>query len=679
MSKKEKAQGGESLMNDQKKLPKEEGIQQSIKPKLSKGKYIVLGLCVGIPVVFIFISFVYSKVYEHKLFEGMYVAHTYVGGLSRDELSYLLKQKNEELGKGLPLEVVDISGKNQKVVVRTTLSENTSHPAFSIVQDEFVNTLFDNKKVAFLSGDFLYKPWTYLVHPTHFSPTISVDEGVLEKNLNSVLGSFEKPPQETHVVVNSLFPVTYTISPGENGEVFNYKKIISQLKERVREFNFSPLRVATEPASAHVSKVEVEKIASRLSDFFTFSYINLSYTDAQSHFHKEWKLKPEDIMSWVDVGRDEGGEVAIILNKQKATDFIEKNISPFVKIEPQDAVFGLEKEKVVEFKASRMGKEVDVDKTYQSLNSAFVNVSHTSGLTTTTVSVITKNVEPYIKTADVNSLGITDIIGVGISSFKGSHPNRIKNIAHAVERLNGVLIKPDEEFSANHYAGPYTYENGYVPELVIKGKEVKPEVGGGMCQIGTTLFRMAMNSGMDITERANHSLVVNYYADPVNGNPGTDATLYDPIHDLKFKNDTGNFLLLQTDIDYAKQQLTFTLWGKPDGRSGSYTHPLVSRWLGIGPPEEIVVDTLKPGQKDCQNAYRGAEASFTYTRITPQGEKIDRVFNSYYRSLPQICMVGKAATPIPPSCPEGQDCSVTPLSVPPSLDVSDDSAAVLLP
>ena len=68
-----------------------------------------------------------------------------------------------------------------------------------------------------------------------------------------------------------------------------------------------------------------------------------------------------------------------------------------------------------------------------------------------------------------------------------------------------------------------------------------------MCQIGTTLFRMSMNSGMPIVQRVNHSLVVSYYADPVNGNPGTDATVYVPYVDFKFNNDTGNYLLLQTE------------------------------------------------------------------------------------------------------------------------------------
>jgi vancomycin resistance protein YoaR len=166
-----------------------------------------------------------------------------------------------------------------------------------------------------------------------------------------------------------------------------------------------------------------------------------------------------------------------------------------------------------------------------------------------------------------------------------------------------------------------------------------------MCQIGTTLFRMAMNSAMPITERRNHSLVVGYYADPVNGNPGTDATLYEPILDFKFLNDTGSYLLFQTEIDYKRQQLTFTLWGRPDGRKGWYTHPTVSRWIPAGAPlPDIESAELKPGERKCQNAFRGAVASFVYSRITSSSEKIDRTFESYYRPLPKICVVGKTVS-----------------------------------
>jgi len=84
--------------------------------------------------------------------------------------------------------------------------------------------------------------------------------------------------------------------------------------------------------------------------------------------------------------------------------------------------------------------------------------------------------EPQLKNADTGDLGITDMLGEGVSTFINSHSNRIKNIAHAVEILNGAIIRPDEEFSALKYAGPFSAENGYLPEEVIKGIKSKKKL-----------------------------------------------------------------------------------------------------------------------------------------------------------------------------------------------------------
>jgi len=108
--------------------------------------------------------------------------------------------------------------------------------------------------------------------------------------------------------------------------------------------------------------------------------------------------------------------------------------------------------------------------------------------------------------------------------------------------------------------------------------------------------------------------------------------------------------LLQTEINYKKQMLIFTLWGTPDGRSGFYSRPIVSKWIPAGLPQEIKTTTLKPGETKCQNAFRGANASFTYTRFNQSGEKIERVFSSYYRPLPKMCMTGIS----PNECPDGK-------------------------
>ena len=137
---------------------------------------------------------------------------------------------------------------------------------------------------------------------------------------------------------------------------------------------------------------------------------------------------------------------------------------------------------------------------------------------------------------------------------------------------------------------PFTLEDGYFPEMVIKGDEIKPEVAGGLCQIGTTTFRAAMNSGLPIVERQNHSLVVNYYNDPSNGKPGTDATIYEPAPDLKFLNDTGHYILFEAKMNEDDKSLKYTFWGTADGRRGSYSPPIVRSWT---PAEERAKTLLK--------------------------------------------------------------------------------------
>jgi len=623
---------------------KEELIKKPTKTSYKK-IFVTTIILISIPLVLVGILFGYNQIYKEKIYPGVYVGDVNVGGLNDSEMTSALKSYEKKIKEeGIKIVLQNKEGKKEEVSV--PLVKVTPTPS-----------LYSGLYAVGRKGNVLQqliKPITFIFKPYYTKTTFFIyDRKDIEEALKKELEKFEDKPQNASISISSTSPLSYEIIKEKSGMLFNYQDLITKFEEKLINLDGSSITAQLENFSPTISHQDAESMASKLSEFINNDPLTLNYIDEASHFKKEWKLTSELYGPWIYIERKDDNLVFAI-QKEPLQSFLKKEISPYTDSLPEDAVFKVEGEKVIEFKASKTGQEIDVEKVLENINTIFT-ARQAGESATTSVQITLKTIDPTIKTADVNNLGITDIVGIGISSFKGSHTNRIKNIAHAVERLNGTLIKPDEEFSANKYAGPYTYENGYLPELVIKGDEVKPEVGGGMCQIGTTLFRMAMNSGMDITQRANHSLVVNYYADPVNGNPGTDATLYDPIHDLKFKNDTGNYLLLQTDVDFKKQELTFTLWGKPDGRRGSYTHPVVHRWLGIGAPREVVVDTLKPGQRNCQGAYRGAEASFTYTRITPSGEKIDRVFNSYYRSLPQICMIGKTETA--PVCPEGQNCS----------------------
>ncbi len=298
----------------------------------------------------------------------------------------------------------------------------------------------------------------------------------------------------------------------------------------------------------------------------------------------------------------------------------------------------MENGRVIEFHGSQTGVAIDREATRVQLENALLRG------TAEEIQLVTATTEPTVTTAEVNTLGIEGMLGVGISNFSGSPPNRIKNIKNAARILNGLLIKPDEEFSLVAALEPFTLENGYLPELVIKGDKIEPEIGGGLCQIGTTTFRAAMNSATPITERQNHSLVVRYYNDPSNGNPGTDATIYGPHPDFRFKNDTGAHMLLTTEVDLTSFELRFTFWGKSDGRKGSYSAPIVHRWIPAGEMREVKTTDLAPGERKCQSKYVGAETSFVYTIERPDGTKEETTYTSHYRPLPEICLVGVAPT-----------------------------------
>ncbi len=326
--------------------------------------------------------------------------------------------------------------------------------------------------------------------------------------------------------------------------------------------------------------------------------------------------------------------------------YLEEHVSPEVEELAVNARFQIEDGKVKEFAGSAQGVSLDVDGMRAALEQAIAE-------DTTSIILATFVTEPEITTEEVNDLGVTTLLGTGTSSYKGSPKNRIQNIKNGVQLLNGLLIAPGETFSLLNALQPFVAENGYLPELVIKGDKITPEIGGGLCQIGTTTFRAAMKSGLPIAERRNHSLVVSYYNDPANGKPGTDATIYDPAPDLKFTNDTGHFVLFEALNNTKTQALSFSFWGTSDGRKGSYTPPVVIRWLPVGETKRIESADLKPGEETCQGEHVGADTTFTYTVLKADGSTVDTVFDSHYRPLPKICLVG--VTPIPgetPAVPE---------------------------
>jgi len=242
---------------------------------------------------------------------------------------------------------------------------------------------------------------------------------------------------------------------------------------------------------------------------------------------------------------------------------------------------------------------------------------------------------PTVRESDLASLGIKERIGYAETSFAGSPANRRHNIINGVSLLQSALIKPGEEFSVVTALGKVDDTTGFLPELVIKENKTVPEYGGGLCQVSTTLFRAALNAGLNITERQNHSYRVSYYEPPV----GLDATVYLPRPDLKFVNDTPAHLLIQGKV--VGNKVIFELWGTSDGRNSSISDPTVSNVTEPPEPIRTETDTLAKGQeKQIERAHQGATAVVYYT-VTRDGQVINKqTFRSVYKAWPARILVG---------------------------------------
>jgi vancomycin resistance protein YoaR len=205
--------------------------------------------------------------------------------------------------------------------------------------------------------------------------------------------------------------------------------------------------------------------------------------------------------------------------------------------------------------------------------------------------------------------------------------------------MNGVLIAPDEVFSFNKAIGDISRYTGYKEAYVISGGKTILGDGGGVCQVSTTLFRAALNTGLPIEERHGHAYRVGYYEQQ--SSPGLDATIYVPSVDFKFRNDTPQHILIQSYVDPTTLTLTFTMYGTKDGREVSVTTPVIKSQTPA--PETRYQDdpTLpKDTVKQVEYAAPGAVVSFSRTVMKDGKVHISDTYTTRYRPWGAVFLRG---------------------------------------
>jgi vancomycin resistance protein YoaR len=239
--------------------------------------------------------------------------------------------------------------------------------------------------------------------------------------------------------------------------------------------------------------------------------------------------------------------------------------------------------------------------------------------------------EPDVTSAaTAEELGISENVAAVSTYFSGSGGSRRQNIATASEAFHGLLLAPGETLSMAEVLGDISLDKGYAEALIIFGDRTIKGVGGGVCQVSTTLFRAAFFGGYQIDERYPHAYRVLYYEQGRNSpGPGLDATVFVPMVDFKFTNDSPYWLLLETYI-YG-DQLLWKFYSTSDGRN--------VEWSSGGPkdveeaPEPLYRENpdLDEGKIE-QVDFEADGMDVTVTRsVTREGQTIhDDVFRTHY-------------------------------------------------
>ncbi len=223
-----------------------------------------------------------------------------------------------------------------------------------------------------------------------------------------------------------------------------------------------------------------------------------------------------------------------------------------------------------------------------------------------TLELPVREVAPEVTEANLHSIGIDELVSVGTSDFSGSAAYRIHNVGRGMELFNGILLAPGEEFSFNENVGEIDAKNGFVEGYAIVQNRTQLEFGGGICQDSTTMFRAAFWAGLPITERWGHSFYISWYDKyglGQNGNGmGMDATIFTGGPDLKFVNDTGNWLLIQSWSNPRTGVAQVELYGTKPDRRVELTQRVYDR-VPAPPNPVYVVDAKQPARHPQANRY----------------------------------------------------------------------------
>ncbi len=396
------------------------------------------------------------------------------------------------------------------------------------------------------------------------TPVYQLDQEKFRIKTAKLFKDIERPAQNASLVFNQETD-SFSLEHSTEGTAIKRNQLLADLTSRIESLSSQPIELQLALDYPTVKNNEVEEARQKAESILANQPYQLTFGESY------WTIDKETIIDWLKFepvsaeDKEENPNNQILgcsLNEEKIKTHLAE-IAKTIDRPTTNARLETEGKRAIVFSAGQAGFRVYQQETIQELTN---NILGQPPIKQT--KLIADVAPPRISLSQTNNLGINILIGQGNSNFGGSPNNRIHNIKTGTAKFNGLILNPGEEFSFNELLGGSGPAEGFLPELVIKKGKTVPEYGGGLCQVSTTLFRAAVNSGLEITERRPHAFPVVYYSPQ-----GFDATVYNPSPDLRFINNRPGHLLIEGVVQGS--QLIFNFYGTDDGRQVQIKGPYI--------------------------------------------------------------------------------------------------------
>jgi vancomycin resistance protein YoaR len=607
------------------------------KPASALGQAIVaLTLGLGLLAFMLVITpSVYGASYNGRIFPGISVAGIDLSGLTPPQAAALLKEK---ISYPISGQIVFKDGTSVWTVTPNELgmffdSQNTALAAYQSGRIGSLAQRYGDRFRAWYSG-------------IELSPVFVWDEQTALNYLQGIAVKIDKPIIEAAI---GLDGVQVKVNSGQVGREMDVLAAQDAVRAQMQSLQDGIIAITVEETPPVILDASAQ---AALAQQILSAPLVLQVENKEEGDAGPWTLEPSVLASMLVIQRVENGGSAtyqVGLDEQTLRTYLE-GIAPNLLRWPVNArfIFNDDSRQLEVIQSSVIGRSLDVETSLQVINQKLVEGQHT-------ISLDMEFTNPQVTDeSTAESLGITEAVSVHTSYFYGSSSERIHNIELASARFHGVLIPPGGTLSMSDILGDVSLDEGYAEAWIIFGDRTIKGVGGGVCQVSTTLFRTAFLGGYQIDERYPHAYRVGYYEQTASGgyNPdyaGLDATVFAPVVDFKFTNDSQYWLLMETYVNAAGRSLTWKFYSTSDGRTVDWqTTGITNVVPELDALYEENADLAKGEIKQVDWGVDGADVTVTRT-VTRNGEVIHQdTINTHYVPWRDIYQYGPGTEDMPP-------------------------------